>query len=149
MVHAYSGFEKNVARTAPDWVRQVELPVPGSTRDRDTIRFVTVDDLPTLVWVANLAVVIRGSESIKHLEALAAPMLLIVAVGLLVWALPKISLGEVLATPATRPEGAPITTYFLSALTAMVGFWATLSLNIPDFSRYTRTQRQQVLGQLI
>ena len=53
---ATSGFfEKNVARTAPDWVRQVELPVPGSTRDRDTIRFVTVDDVPTLVWVANLA----------------------------------------------------------------------------------------------
>lgn len=53
---ATSGFfEKNVARTAPDWVRQVDLPVPGSSRDRDTIRFVTVDDLPTLVWVANLA----------------------------------------------------------------------------------------------
>ena len=48
-------FEKNVARTAPAWVRQVVLPVPGSTRDRDTITFVTVDDLPTLVWVANLA----------------------------------------------------------------------------------------------
>ena len=53
---ATSGFfEKNVARTAPDWVRQVELPVPGSTRDRDTIRFVTVDEVPALVWVANLA----------------------------------------------------------------------------------------------
>lgn len=48
-------FEKNVARTAPDWVRQVELPTPGSTKNRDTIRFVTIDDLPTLVWVANLA----------------------------------------------------------------------------------------------
>jgi bifunctional non-homologous end joining protein LigD len=48
-------FEKNVARTAPNWVRQVELPVPGSTKNRDTIRFVTVEDLPTLVWVANLA----------------------------------------------------------------------------------------------
>lgn len=48
-------FEKNVARTAPDWVHQVELPVPGSTMDRDTIRFVTVEDLSTLVWVANLA----------------------------------------------------------------------------------------------
>lgn len=48
-------FEKNVARTAPAWVRQVDLPVPGSTRQRDTIRFVTVEDLPTLVWVANLA----------------------------------------------------------------------------------------------
>ena len=48
-------FEKNVARTAPDWVRQVVLPVPGSSKDRETIRFVTVEDLPSLVWVANLA----------------------------------------------------------------------------------------------
>lgn len=48
-------FEKNVARTAPEWVRQVELPVPGSTMNRETIRYVTVDDLPSLVWVANLA----------------------------------------------------------------------------------------------
>src|SRR5210317_525385 len=102
-----------------------------------------------IFWIANLTVVIRGSESIKRLEALAAPLLLIVAVGLLLWALPKISLGEVLATPATRPEGEPVTKYFLSGLTAMVGFWATLSLNIPDFSRYARTQRSQVLGQII
>jgi len=48
-------FEKNVARTAPDWVRQVELPVPGSSKKRDTIRFVTVEDLASLIWVANLA----------------------------------------------------------------------------------------------
>ncbi|MGB5492442.1 MAG: cytosine permease, partial [Woeseiaceae bacterium] len=102
-----------------------------------------------IFWVANLAVVIRGAESIKRLEALAAPLLLIVAIGLLVWALPKISLGEVLATPAARPEGEPVTKYFLSGLTAMVGFWATLSLNIPDFSRYARTQRSQVIGQII
>ena len=102
-----------------------------------------------IFWVANLAVVIRGSESIKFLEALAAPLLLIVAIGLLLWAVPKISLSEVLATPATRPEGEPVTKYFLSGLTAMVGFWATLSLNIPDFSRYARKQRSQVMGQII
>lgn len=48
-------FEKNVARTAPPWVRRVVLPVPGSTKDRETISYVTVDDLPSLVWVANLA----------------------------------------------------------------------------------------------
>jgi len=102
-----------------------------------------------IFWVLNLAVVIRGSESIKHLEALAAPLLLIVAIGLVIWAMPKISLSEVLATPATRPEGAPVFGYFMAGLTAMVGFWATLSLNIPDFSRYARTQRSQVLGQII
>ncbi len=102
-----------------------------------------------IFWVANLAVVIRGSESIKLLEALAAPLLLIVAIGLVFWALPKISLIEVLATPATRPAGEPLFGYFMAGLTAMVGFWATLSLNIPDFSRYARTQRSQVLGQII
>jgi bifunctional non-homologous end joining protein LigD len=48
-------FEKNVARTAPPWVHQVVRRVPGSTTGRETIRFVTVDDLPSLVWVANLA----------------------------------------------------------------------------------------------
>lgn len=102
-----------------------------------------------IFWFANLAVVIRGAESIKRLEALAAPLLLLVAIGLIVWALPKVSLSEVLATPATRPEGAPVFGYFMAGLTAMVGFWATLSLNIPDFSRYARTQRSQVMGQII
>jgi NCS1 family nucleobase:cation symporter-1 len=102
-----------------------------------------------IFWVANIAVVIRGSESIKRLEALAAPLLLIVAIGLVVWALPKVTLSEVLAVPANRPEGSSFIKYFMSALTAMVGFWATLSLNIPDFSRYARSQRSQVIGQII
>mgnify|MGYP000612111808 CR=1 FL=1 len=56
---------------------------------------------------------------------------------------------EVLATPANRPETASFWGYFFAALTAMVGFWATLSLNIPDFSRYARSQRSQVIGQII
>jgi NCS1 family nucleobase:cation symporter-1 len=102
-----------------------------------------------IFWAANITVVIRGSESIKHLEALAAPLLLAVAIGLIFWAVPKISITEVLATPATRPEGASFWGYFFAALTAMVGFWATLSLNIPDFSRYARSQRSQVIGQII
>ena len=102
-----------------------------------------------IFWVANLAVVIRGSESIKHLESLAAPMLLVVAIGLLFWAMPKVSMGDVLATPANRPEDASFFGHFMAALTAMVGFWATLSLNIPDFSRYARSQRSQVVGQII
>ncbi len=102
-----------------------------------------------IFWIANVTVVIRGSESIKHLEALAAPLLLLVAVGLIVWAWPKVDMHELLATPATRPAGTPFFGYFMTALTAMVGFWATLSLNIPDFSRYARSQRSQVIGQII
>jgi NCS1 family nucleobase:cation symporter-1 len=76
-------------------------------------------------------------------------MLLAVAVGLVFWAVPKVSITEVLSTPATRPAGEPFYGYFFPALTAMVGFWATLSLNIPDFSRYARSQRSQVIGQII
>lgn len=102
-----------------------------------------------IFWVLNIAVVIRGSESIKLLETLAAPLLLIVALGLIVWAMPKVTLSEVLAVPANRPDGAAFAPYFMAALTAMVGFWATLSLNIPDFSRYARSQRSQVIGQII
>jgi len=102
-----------------------------------------------IFWVANIAVVIRGSESIKLLEALAAPLLLIVAFGLIVWAMPRVTFSEVLAVPANRPDDAPFAGYFMAALTAMVGFWATLSLNIPDFSRYARSQRSQIIGQII
>jgi nucleobase:cation symporter-1, NCS1 family len=102
-----------------------------------------------IFWLANIAVVIRGAESIKWLEALAAPLLLLVAIGLLMWALPKVSMTELLAQPASRPADASFFPYFMAALTAMVGFWATLSLNIPDFSRFARTQRAQVIGQII
>jgi NCS1 family nucleobase:cation symporter-1 len=102
-----------------------------------------------IFWVANITVVIRGSESIKMLEALAAPLLLSVAIGLVFWALPKVSITEILATPASRPEGEPAFRYLMSGLTAMVGFWATLSLNIPDFSRFAESQRSQIAGQII
>jgi len=102
-----------------------------------------------IFWVANVTVVIRGSESIKHLETMAAPLLLVVAIGLVIWATPQVSISEVLATPATRALTESFWPYFGSALTAMVGFWATLSLNIPDFSRYARSQRSQVIGQII
>ncbi|MCR3835427.1 cytosine permease, partial [Pseudomonas aeruginosa] len=101
-----------------------------------------------LFWGLNLWVVLRGAESIKWLETLSAPLLVLVGLGLLVWALPHISVSELLAQPPKRPEGASVTGYFMAGLTAMVGFWATLSLNIPDFSRYARSQKDQILGQI-
>ena len=48
-------FAKNAPRGTPDWVRTVRLPVPGSSMNRETIDFVVIDDLPTLMWAANLA----------------------------------------------------------------------------------------------
>ncbi|AZD15316.1 nucleobase:cation symporter-1, NCS1 family [Pseudomonas sp. NFPP07] len=101
-----------------------------------------------LFWTLNLWVVLRGAESIKWLETLSAPLLVLVGAGLLVWALPNVSLSELLAQPPKRPEGASVYSYFFAGLTAMVGFWATLSLNIPDFSRYAKSQKDQILGQI-
>src|SRR5262245_34683431 len=102
-----------------------------------------------IFWTANVSVVIRGSESVKFLEVIAAPLLVLVGVGLLVWAWPQASVTELLARPGNRPAGASSAGYFFAGLTAMVGFWATLSLNIPDFSRFARSQRAQILGQVI
>ncbi|WP_286238077.1 NCS1 family nucleobase:cation symporter-1 [Neptuniibacter halophilus] len=99
--------------------------------------------------VLNLYIVIKGAESIKILETLAAPLLLAVGIGLMMWASPKISYEALLAMPANRPEGASFFGYFAAGVTAMVGFWATLSLNIPDFSRYVRSQKDQISGQII
>jgi bifunctional non-homologous end joining protein LigD len=48
-------FEKNAPASTPDWVRQERLPAPGSSKDRDELDYVVADDLPTLVWLANLA----------------------------------------------------------------------------------------------
>jgi NCS1 family nucleobase:cation symporter-1 len=102
-----------------------------------------------IFWVANVWVVLRGSESIKILEIVAAPLLLIVGFGLLVWAWPQASVTELLARPGNRPPDSSFASYFIAGLTAMVGFWATLSLNIPDFSRFAKSQRSQIWGQII
>ena len=102
-----------------------------------------------IFWLANVWVVIRGSESIKHLEVFAAPMLMAVGVGLIVWAWPQASVTELIARPPSRPADVNFTGYFFAGLTAMVGFWATLSLNIPDFSRFADSQKSQIVGQIL
>jgi len=102
-----------------------------------------------IFWAANIWVVLRGAESIKILEVVAAPLLMLVGVGLLLWAWPQASVSELLARPPNRPAGASLWGYFFAGLTAMVGFWATLSLNIPDFSRFAKSQRAQIIGQIV
>ncbi|MGD8494675.1 MAG: NCS1 family nucleobase:cation symporter-1 [Gemmatimonadales bacterium] len=110
-----------------------------------------------LFWLMNVYFVWAGTESIKWLETLAAPFLIFMGLALLLWAVRRVGgLGTILAQSdalvAARPE-IPPTRYFLTLflpwLTAMVGFWATLSLNIPDFTRYARSQRDQAAGQAI
>lgn len=97
----------------------------------------------------NLYVVMKGANSIKKLENWSAPILLTVGIGLMLWALPQINLTEILATKANRPEADSAAPYLMAGITAMVGFWATLSLNIPDFSRFVKSQKDQITGQIL
>jgi NCS1 family nucleobase:cation symporter-1 len=101
-------------------------------------------------WALNLVVILRGINSIKLLESWAAPFLLVMGVALLVWAIMKVeSPGALFAQQSRFETRGEFWKVFFPQLTAMVGFWATLSLNIPDFTRYCRSQRDQVLGQLL
>lgn len=101
-------------------------------------------------WAMNMAVVVRGIECIRWLENYGAPFLLLVGAGLLAWAWTAADgFGPLFQQSTTPQSGQAFVSVFLPGLTAMVGFWATLSLNIPDFSRFARSQRDQVLGQLI
>lgn len=105
-------------------------------------------------WGLQLAVVYKGVESIRLLEQYAAPFLIAMGLALLGWAYVKADgFGPMLSkTSEFGPDGSKpggFWTVFFPSLTAMVGFWATLSLNIPDFTRYAKSQKDQMLGQLI
>lgn len=105
-------------------------------------------------WVLQLVIIYRGVESIRLLETIAAPFLIAIGLLLLGWAYSAAGgFDAMLANegqfgPGGKREG-EFFSVFVPSLTAMVGFWATLSLNIPDFTRYARTQRDQVLGQAL
>jgi NCS1 family nucleobase:cation symporter-1 len=103
-----------------------------------------------LFWAMNVWFIVRGTESIKWLESLAAPFLIVVGLALLAWAYAGAGgFGPILARPSRFATTAEFLPVFFPALTAMVGYWATLSLNIPDFTRYARSQRDQVVGQAL
>lgn len=101
-----------------------------------------------LFWLMNVYFIVKGTESIKWLESLAAPFLLAVGIGLLIWAYNAGGgFGPILSQPSRFQTAAEFWKFFIPSLTGMVGYWATVSLNIPDFTRYARGQREQVLGQ--
>ncbi|MCC3160624.1 NCS1 family nucleobase:cation symporter-1 [Hymenobacter sp. 15J16-1T3B] len=103
-----------------------------------------------LFWALNMYVVYLGVDSIKKLLVFKAFFLPVAAVALLWWAISAgHGLGPILARPSKFASAAEFWAYFFPALTGMVGFWATLSLNIPDFTRYAVSQRAQVLGQAL
>lgn len=105
-------------------------------------------------WAIQFYFVVHGIESIRKLETYTAPAKIIICFVLLWWVYEKAGgFGPILNKPSAFEPGGPkagqFWTTFWPSLTAMVGFWATLALNIPDFTRFARSQRDQVVGQAI
>jgi NCS1 family nucleobase:cation symporter-1 len=103
-----------------------------------------------IFWAINVFFIWFGMKSIKWLEVVSAPFLLAVAFVLLWWALTAAGgLGPIFNQPSRFGGTAEFLPVFAAGVTAMVGYWATLSLNIPDFSRYARSQKDQITGQIM
>jgi len=101
-------------------------------------------------WAINMFVIWRGIETIKFLEGIGAPFMLLVGLLLLLWITRKAGgLGPVLHTPSKFHSTSEFLRFFIPSLTGMVGFWATVALNIPDFTRYATSQRAQIMGQAL
>jgi NCS1 family nucleobase:cation symporter-1 len=102
-------------------------------------------------WLIQVGIIIKGTEGIKILESWSAPLLLIGGLALLYWAVRNGGgMSNILSQSSKLQQGnTPFWVLFPAALTANVGYWATLSLNIPDFTRYAKSQRSQMTGQAL
>ena len=126
----------------------------------------TGDELPALginagqlvcfvgFWVMQLYFVVHGTDSIRWLETVSAPIKIVMCLALVWWAVDNAGgVGQMLHLPSQFGPGGKkegqFWIVFWPSLTAMVGFWATLALNIPDFTRFAHSQRDQVIGQAI
>src|SRR5205085_8851350 len=105
-------------------------------------------------WLVNVFVIYKGIDSIRFLLNIKAPLLIALGLLLLAWAHRQAGgFGPILSQPSAFAPGQPRSgqfwAFFIPSLTGAVSYWATLSLNIPDFTRYARSQRDQVLGQVL
>jgi len=103
-----------------------------------------------LFWGLNIYIIYRGMDLLRKVENWAAPFVLVMTTLLLIWALWRAHGVGYLMQQTGRYHGLreflPI---FIPSLTAMIGYWATLSLNMPDFTRFGRSQREQAVGQIV
>jgi NCS1 family nucleobase:cation symporter-1 len=101
-------------------------------------------------WALHMAIIVYGMEVVRVFENWAAPAVLVMALVLLVWIVQQANgLGPILSTPSRFKSIDEFWPVFVPSLTAMIGFWSTLSLNMPDFTRFSKDQKAQVIGQAV
>ena len=103
-----------------------------------------------IFWILEMGIIMRGMDTLRRFENWAAPFVLVVAVMLLVYMAVKAhGFGNVLSQPSRFGWGSRFWPVFFPSLMGMIGFWSTMSLNMPDFTRFSRGQRQQAAGQAL
>jgi nucleobase:cation symporter-1, NCS1 family len=103
-----------------------------------------------MFWGLNVFIIYRGMDLVREVENWAAPFVLVMTALLLWWAIDEANgLGPLLARPGRFHTFRELWPVFVPSLTAMIGYWATLSLNMPDFTRFGRSQREQMIGQVL
>jgi len=129
---------------------------PSLARGSSSVFGITLPQLVCFLffWGINMLVVYKGIDCIRWLLNIKAPVLIALGLVLLWWAYQNAGgFGPILSQPSAFDRGQPkagqFFSFFVPALTGMIGFWATLSLNIPDFSRYACSQRDQIVGQAL
>src|SRR5215467_6355070 len=120
--------------------------IPGSFAGHTSTEWISF----LLFWALNIIVIYRGMDLLRKVENWAAPFVLVMTALLVWWALSKANgLGPILAQRGKFGTWHEFWPVFVPSLTAMIGFWATLSLNMPDFTRFGRSQREQAIGQVV
>jgi NCS1 family nucleobase:cation symporter-1 len=103
-----------------------------------------------LFWALNILIIYRGMELVRRFERWAAPFVLVMTAVLLAWAIWRADgLGPIVSGAAQVARKGSFLSVFIPSLTATIGFWSTLSLNMPDFTRFGRSQREQAIGQAV
>lgn len=130
------------AAVIPGWHTMLGGPVGGHT-PTEWISF-------GLFWAANIYIIFCGMDLLKKVEGVAAPFVLVMTLALLGWAITEAhGFGYLMTEKSKFNSLAEFLPVFIPSVTAMIGYWATLSLNMPDFTRFGRSQKEQIIGQVV
>ncbi|WHY72958.1 NCS1 family nucleobase:cation symporter-1 [Fictibacillus enclensis] len=134
------GINTWIGTTAIDVLLSASFPAWKNLTGHTAIIF-------ALFWALNVGVAYKGPQAIKVLSLIAAPVVGISALILMIWAFTNAGWGPILSTPSKFTTTGEFLKVFFPTLTGVIAFWATLALNIPDFCRYAKSQKSQMIAQ--